>query len=90
MNMVMKTFLRPILSDSEAQKRRPSPLKIEAMARIVPPAMASSLASVIVFFRTSCAMGESWERRPRPADTFRHSMAHSIHHWDVVLASAKV
>jgi len=90
--MVMKTILRPILSDSDAQKSRPSPLKIEAMARIVPPAMARSAGEIpgFVFFTTTCASGESWEMRPRPAETFRNSMPHSMNHWGVLMASSKV
>ncbi len=90
--MTMKTIFRPILSDSEAQKRRPRPLKIEAMARIVPPATASSAGLIpgVAFRTTSWARGESWEMRPRPAETFRNSMPQSIHHWGRLTASSKV
>ena len=91
MNMVMKTFFRPIASDSQAQKRRPRPLKIEAMARIVPPARASAFGSVIpwVLPMISCAIGDSCESRPRPAEMFRQSMAHSIHHCGVFYGFVK-
>src|SRR5512139_1970178 len=91
-NMTMKTILRPILSESDAQKRRPRPLKIEAMARMVPPAMARSAALMpgVAFLTTSWARGESWEMRPRPAETFRNSMPQSIHHWGRLTASSKV
>ena len=91
-NMIMKTILRPILSESDAQKSRPSPLKIEAMARIVPPAMARSEAVIPgePALTTFWASGESWEMRPRPAETFRNSMPQSMHHWGVLMASSKV
>jgi hypothetical protein len=38
----------------------------------------------------SWAIGESWERRPRPADMFRHSISQSIHHWGVLIASSNL
>lgn len=38
----------------------------------------------------SCAIGESWESRPRPAEMFRHSISQSIHHCGVLTASLKV
>jgi len=73
-NIVRNTMRRPIKSDTEAQKSLPRPLKMEAMARMVPPAMASSAVPIpgVDFLMTSWAIGESCEISPRPAETFRN------------------
>jgi len=85
----MNTPLRPMKSEVHAQKSRPAPLNMEAMARIEPPAMASASGVISGIFNltTFCAMGESCEMRPMPALMLRQSMAQSIHHWGVLMAS---
>jgi hypothetical protein len=90
--MTMKTFLLPMASEVHAQKRRPSPLKMEATARMVPPVRASASEAIPGFALriTSWARGESWEMRPIPAETFRNSIPQSIHHWGVPTARSKV
>src|SRR5512133_2090726 len=72
-----------------AQKRRPRPLKMEAVARTPPPRTASFAGSSIfcATLITSCAMGESLDKRPIPAVTFKKSMPQSMYHWRVLLAS---
>src|SRR5271155_3707779 len=77
-------FLRPILSDSEAQKMRPSALNklIRPTRPAAEAAMAAFCAAVILAMvstpsslapNMSCSIGLAIEMTPIPAVTFRHN-----------------
>ncbi|OPY11398.1 MAG: hypothetical protein A4E69_02883 [Syntrophus sp. PtaB.Bin138] len=91
-NMVTNTFLRPMKSEVQAQKRRPRPLKIAEIATMEPPATASASGVIpgVAFLMTSCARGDNWEISPSPAETFRNSIPQSKYHWGVLRAWLKV
>ncbi len=88
----MKMFFRPIASDSQAQKRRPRPLKMEAIARIVPPARASAFGSVMPLGLADDILGQRRElgEQTQTRRDVQAEHAQSIHHWGVFLASSKV
>jgi hypothetical protein len=79
--MVRKTHLRPIASDSHAQRKRPAPLAIAMM--LTRPAAVAAVAPV-----TSWAIGEASEISEMPAVTLRKSRPHSAHHCQVRRAPA--
>ena len=82
-NMVRKTHLRPMKSDSHAHRNRPEPLAMEMMP--TSPAATMALTPVI-----SSAMGAAWEMMAMPAVTLRNSSAHSAYHCQVRSASPTV
>ncbi len=80
--------MRPILSDSDAQKKRPPmlnsdsrPVKPAAMPAIGAFCAASSSVKptsgnpISLPPKISCSIGEAMPITPMPADTFRHSTA---------------
>src|SRR6202000_2838771 len=86
MKTVYEVFWRPILSESDAQKKRPPMLNSESR-----PVKPAAIAAIVAFCSTlsalkptsgnpislpakiSCNIGEAMPITPIPADTFRHS-----------------
>src|ERR1700710_1550735 len=86
MKNVKYVFLRPILSDSDAQKKRPPMLNSESR-----PVKPAAMPAIVAFWATvsalkptsgspmslaakiSCSIGEAMPITPIPADTFRQS-----------------
>src|SRR5579864_4571452 len=79
--MMMKTVLRPIMSDTQAQKTRPVPLKMEISPTM--PAAATGERPTI-----SWAIGEAWEITMIPAETLQKRISHRTQNWGVDIASA--
>src|SRR3954453_2309312 len=69
-NMLKKAKGRPIVSESQPQKSRPAPLKMEIV-------MTSADATPAATWVNDCASGEATEMRAAPAVTLRARMSQS-------------
>src|SRR5215208_2771719 len=77
--IVRKTHLRPIASESQAQRNLPAPLAMEIM-------LTSQAANQGVAPDSSCAIGSASEMIAMPAVTFRNRSAQSAYHCQVFKA----
>src|SRR5215211_8567060 len=82
MNIVAKTHLRPIASESQAQKNLPRALPTEIM--LTRPAATTALTPAI-----SSAIGAASVMMEMPALTFRKRSAHSTYHCQVLKTSLR-
>src|ERR687893_3332645 len=73
-NMTKKTHLRPIASDNQAQRKRPTALPMEIM-------LTSHAAIAGSTPDTSCAIGSASEMIAMPAVTFRNRSAQRGYHF---------
>src|SRR5919206_2928999 len=71
--MVKKTHLRPMASESQAQRNRPAPLAMEIM-------LTSHAANQGATPDTSCAIGSASEMMAMPAVTLRKRRAQRAYH----------
>src|ERR671921_1173074 len=77
--MVKKTHLRPMASESQAQRKRPAALPTEIM-------LTSHAAVAGATPDTSCAIGSASEMMAMPAVTLRKRSAQSAYHCQVLSA----
>src|SRR5579883_2178735 len=82
-NRARKVYGRPIKSETQPQKSRPAPLKIE----IVTTSVDATPAETRVNF---CASGEATEMSAAPAVTFRARINQRMYHLGEVMASFRV
>ena len=77
--------MRPILSDSEAHKKRPAMLN-----RLRRPTNPAAALALIRPLNISWIIAEAWPRTPIPAVTLKQRTTHSSQNCGVRMASAGV
>ena len=82
-NILRKAFGRPIVSESQPQKRRPAPLKIEI---VITRAEATPAATPV----KATANGDATAMSAAPAVTFKARISQSTYHLGLLNASCSV
>src|SRR5690348_16260695 len=82
-NRLRKVNGRPMKSDTQPQKRRPAPLKIEMVTTSAEAVPAATPVK-------SCARGEATEIKAAPAVTFKARMSHRTYQRELLKDSPSV